>query len=70
MKKRRNLTLYLFRHPVHGEATANGSNKLEAVKIVARSWGRRWTKIAKESEIIPLISERDLGKIGRGKENE
>lgn len=66
MKKRVNQTLYLFRHPVHGEATANGANKLEAVKIVARCWGRRWTQIARECEIVPLITESDLEAIGKG----
>lgn len=49
--------LYLVRHPEFGEATANGRTKYEAVLAVARKWGQRWTRIAREAEFIVLCEE-------------
>lgn len=51
------MKLYLLRHPEYGEATANGRTKYEAVIAVARKWGTRWTKLAREAEFIELCDE-------------
>lgn len=51
------MKLYLLRHPEYGEATANGRTKYEAVLAVARKWGTRWTKLAREAEFIELFDE-------------
>lgn len=51
------IKLYLVKHPAHGEATARGRNKLEAVKVAARAWGVPWTSIARECDFVELIRE-------------
>lgn len=51
------MKLYLLRHPEYGETTANGRTKYEAVIAVARKWGTRWTKLAREAEFIELCDE-------------
>ena len=56
------MKLYLLRHPEYGEATANGRTKYEAVIAVARKWGTRWTKLAREAEFIELFDETMLPK--------
>lgn len=57
MSGKRPTKLYLVRHPEYGEATANGRTKYEAVLAVARKWGKRWTRIAREAEFIVLCEE-------------
>lgn len=56
------MKLYLVRHPEHGETTVNGRTKYEAVLAVARKWGTRWTKLAREAEFIELFDETMLPK--------
>lgn len=51
------MKLYLIRHPEYGETTVNGRTKYEAVIAVARKWGTRWTKLAREAEFIELCDE-------------
>lgn len=51
------LRLYLIRHAEHGETTANGHNKRDAIIAAARKWGVRWTSIARECEVIVLAEE-------------
>ncbi len=63
MSKERPMKLYLVRHSEYGEATANGRTKYEAVLAVARKWGQRWTRIAKEAEFIVLCEEGKNGAV-------
>ena len=46
--------LYLVKHAEHGETTVNGRTRYEAVIAAAKTWGARWTQIARECEFIEL----------------
>lgn len=51
------MKLYLVRHEDGRETTVNGRNRYEAATAAARTWGEKWTGIAKRGEIIELAAE-------------
>ena len=52
MEARKNNTLYQYRvrHPEHGETEVTAEDRLHAITGAAKSWGVRWTGIARGCE--------------------
>lgn len=62
MEARKNNSLYQYRvwHPEHGETEVTAEDRLHAITEAAKSWGVRWTGIARgcECERLGMAAEK------------